>query len=48
MEDQKKVPQIQEPAVVFKMSDERSKAKKQKAKDRREFLRSRFSEKATG
>jgi hypothetical protein len=40
-----KVPQEQGPPVVLKLSDERMKAKKQAAKDHRDFLRDRQREK---
>ena len=49
MDDEKAPPASQENvAVVFKLSDERMKAKKVAAKARREFIRERIKDRAGG
>ncbi len=48
MDDEKTPPQQNNVVVVFKLSDERMKAKKTAAKARREFIRERIKERAGG
>ena len=45
---QKKSPQANNVVVNFKLSDDRMKAKKQAAKERREFIRERTRDKTVG
>ncbi len=48
MSEEKRPPQPDNVAVVFKLSDSRLKAKKEAAKARREFIRDRIREKTSG